>query len=259
VSSRSAREHLPFGTLVALGLLLALGLLGATLLAADLPADPAAREAHFAIEREKLVQRALVGRGIKDAALLEAFRTVPRHCFVPEEQQRFAYDDRPLFIGHEQTISQPYVVAVMIREAAVEKGDRVLEVGTGSGYGAAILSALGCEVYSIEIVKPLCRRAAATLKALGHDRVEVRCGDGYAGWPGKAPFDAIVITAQAPRVPEPLLDQLEPGGRMVLPLGGDDFQDLIVVEKNSSGEFATRTIFPVTFVPMTGRIREPPR
>ncbi len=187
-----------------------------------------------------------------DPAVLRAMREVPRHLFVPDEASRFAYENRPLPIGHEQTISQPYIVALMTDLLKPRPGDNVLEVGTGSGYQAAILSRLAAQVHSIEIVEPLATRARARLGALGYANVEVRTGDGYAGWPERAPFDRIIVTAGADHVPGPLLGQLRAGGRMVIPLGGKpDTLELTVVEKDSKGRIRKRALLPVRFVPLT--------
>jgi protein-L-isoaspartate(D-aspartate) O-methyltransferase len=200
--------------------------------------------------REAMVTRQIEARGVKSPAVLAAMRKVPRHAFVPPEQAGRAYLDRPLPIGHEQTISQPYIVALMTELAAVGKGARVLEIGTGSGYQAAVLAELGAKVYSIEIVEPLGRQAAATLQRLGYETIETRIGDGYRGWPEAAPFDAIVVTAAPPTVPQPLLRQLAPGGRLVVPVG-DDSQELKVITR--TGETWTeRNVAPVRFVPMVG-------
>jgi protein-L-isoaspartate(D-aspartate) O-methyltransferase len=185
--------------------------------------------------------------------VLDALRAVPRHEFVPADQRALAYVDRALPIGHDQTISQPYVVAFMTQALAVEPGEKVLEIGTGSGYQAAVLAALGAEVFSIEIVEPLGRAAAVRLERLGYD-VAVRIGDGYRGWPEQAPFDAIILTAAPPEVPSPLLDQLKPGGRMVLP-EGEGFQQLVLVTKDADGSVMRRSLLDVRFVPMTGEAR----
>lgn len=201
-------------------------------------------------EREGLA-RALEREGIDDPAVLEAIRVVPRHEFVPASQRELAYTDRPLPIGHGQTISQPHVVALMTELAQIEPGDRVLEVGTGSGYQAAVLAELGAEVWSVEIVEPLAREAAANLARLGYD-VRTRVGDGYRGWPEAAPFDAIVITAAPPEVPRPLLEQLAVGGRLVVPVGDAwGAQELVVITRTEDG-FARERSIPVRFVPMTG-------
>ncbi|MBW2237428.1 MAG: protein-L-isoaspartate(D-aspartate) O-methyltransferase [Deltaproteobacteria bacterium] len=200
-----------------------------------------------------MVTQQIEARGVEDPRVLEAMRRVPRHAFVPRAQAPQAYADHPLPIGHDQTISQPFIVAIMAELAEVDPGDRVLEVGTGSGYGAAVLGELAAEVYSIEILEPLALRAAATLKRLGYARIHVRAGDGYAGWPDAAPFDAIVVTAAAPRVPPLLLEQLAEGGRLVIPVG-DAFQQLEVHTRTADGVLRRR-VFPVRFVPMTGEIR----
>jgi protein-L-isoaspartate(D-aspartate) O-methyltransferase len=197
-----------------------------------------------------MVQDQIAARGVRAPAVLSAMRQVPRHEFVPEAIRSAAYDDRPLPIGEDQTISQPYIVALMTELASVGRGARVLEIGTGSGYQAAVLAALGAQVYSIEIVPSLARTAAATLKRLGYAAVKLRTGDGYRGWPEAAPFDAIVLTAAPPRIPEPLKRQLKPGGRLVLPVGRHT-QDLRVIRRTSAG-FDERTVIPVRFVPMTG-------
>ncbi len=201
------------------------------------------------VARTRMVREQIAARGISDPRVLEAMRTVPRHEFVPAASRDQAYADRPLPIGEDQTISQPYIVALMTELAEVRPGDRVLEVGTGSGYQAAVLVALGANVYSVEIVEPLARRAAETLRRLGYG-VHLRHGDGYRGWPDAAPFDAIVVTAAPPRVPPALVAQLAPGGRLVVPVG-DDEQELQVLVRRPSG-IETRHVVPVRFVPMVG-------
>jgi protein-L-isoaspartate(D-aspartate) O-methyltransferase len=207
-----------------------------------------APDATRAAARARMVDEQISARGLTDPAVLRAMRTVPRHEFVPAGSEADAYADRPLPIGHGQTISQPYIVALMSELAAVKPGDRVLEVGTGSGYQAAVLAELGAEVHSIEIVEPLARSAAKTLRRLGYDRVEVRHGDGYRGWPEAAPFAAIVVTAAPPEVPPALMAQLAPGGRLVIPVGTVD-QELRVLVRTPSG-IETRRVVPVRFVPM---------
>jgi protein-L-isoaspartate(D-aspartate) O-methyltransferase len=193
----------------------------------------------------------LAARGIRDARVLAAMRRVPRHEFVPDELRVHAYEDRPLPIGLEQTISQPFVVAAMTEAAQVAPRERVLEIGTGSGYQAAVLVELGADVYSIEIVEPLARRAEAVLARLGY-RLHLRVGNGYAGWPEAAPFDAIVVTAAPEQVPPALIEQLAIGGRMVIPVGSQaDGQRLDVITRGRDGT-TTETLFPVRFVPMTG-------
>ncbi len=203
-------------------------------------------------ERARMVAEQM--RDVTDPRVLEAMRAVPRHRFVPEEQRPLAYADHPLPIGHEQTISQPYIVALMTALAEVERGDRVLEIGTGSGYQAAVLAELGAEVYTIEIVAPLGERAAAVLEELGYENVHARVGDGYRGWPEHAPFEAILLTAAPPEIPQPLLDQLAVGGRLVAPVGSAD-QELVVVTRAEEG-YLRRSVIPVRFVPMTGEAQE---
>jgi protein-L-isoaspartate(D-aspartate) O-methyltransferase len=178
---------------------------------------------------------------------------VPRHEFVPERLRRQAYANRPLPIGYGQTISQPYIVALMTDLVEPGADDRVLEIGTGSGYQAAVLATLVGEVYTIEIIEPLGLAARARLERLGYDNVEVRLGDGYYGWPERAPFDAIVVTAAASHVPPPLIQQLKPGGRMVIPVGSRFLvQQLVLVTKDADGRVTTRQLLPVRFVPLTG-------
>jgi protein-L-isoaspartate(D-aspartate) O-methyltransferase len=192
-----------------------------------------------------------IGDGF-DAAVLEAMRRTPRHAFVPAEVQGDAYDDRPLPIGFGQTISQPFIVALMTELLEVDRNDAVLEVGTGSGYHAAILAQVAGEVRSIEIVPALGERAADTLRSLGYANVETRVGDGYYGWPEHAPFDGIVVTAAASHIPPPLVEQLAPGGRMVIPIGSAfATQQLMLVEKRADGTLTTRQLLPVRFVPLT--------
>jgi protein-L-isoaspartate(D-aspartate) O-methyltransferase len=212
------------------------------------------RELEREQEREQMVSMQIESRGVLDARVLAAMRAVPRHRFVPRTYSRSAYDDRPLPIGHDQTISQPYIVAFMSEVLELEPGDRVLDIGTGSGYQAAVFSMIVREVYSIEIVDSLCRSAAKRLAALGFDNVEVRCGDGYRGWPEKAPFDAILVAAAPDHIPQPLLDQLAVGGRLVLPVGDWD-QELILVRRTAQG-FEQASILPVRFVPMTGEAED---
>jgi protein-L-isoaspartate(D-aspartate) O-methyltransferase len=208
----------------------------------------------WAAARAAMVSEQIEARGVRDPAVLAALRSVPRHELVPADVRERAYADQALPIGHRQTISQPFIVALMTELAEVRPGQRVLEVGTGSGYQAAVLAAIGAEVYSIEIVAPLARRAAADLERLGY-RVHLREGDGYRGWPEAAPFDAILVTAAPPHVPQPLVDQLRAGGRMVLPVG-DNYQELRVLTKDASGSIDDRAVIPVLFVPMTGEAEE---
>ena len=202
--------------------------------------------------RERMVRQQIETRGVKDPEVLAAMRSVPRHRFVPEDYREAAYNDSPLPIGESQTISQPYIVALMSELLEVEAGDTVLEIGTGSGYQAAILAEMGVDVYTVEIRQKLCERAAAILGELGYDNAHVRCGDGYGGWPDEAPFDGIIVTAAPDRIPEPLVDQLAEGARMVIPLG-DFYQQLMVIRKTEDG-VEERSVIPVRFVPMTGEI-----
>ncbi len=204
-----------------------------------------------AARRLAMVESQIVARGVRDAAVLAAMRAVPRHRFVPPSLWSSAYDDHPLPIGHGQTISQPYIVAHMTEALGVAPHHRVLEVGTGSGYQAAVLGRLAREVYTVEIVPELARSASQTLAALGCRNVHVRDGDGYAGWPEHAPFDRVLVTAAPDHVPQPLIDQLGAGGRMVIPVGIDD-QWIVVLEKTAAGVLQRRTI-PVRFVPLTRR------
>ena len=202
-------------------------------------------------ERARMVEEQLQARDIKDPRVLEAMRTVPRHLFVPEPQRRRAYGDYPLPIGYEQTISQPYIVAFMTQALDVAPGDKVLEIGTGSGYQAAVLARLVRVVYTIEIVEPLARRAGETLKQLGFANVHVRAGNGYLGWPEEAPFDRIMVTAAPDEVPPALVQQLKVGGRMAIPVGVTS-QELRILRKTERGLQTLETL-PVRFVPMTGK------
>jgi protein-L-isoaspartate(D-aspartate) O-methyltransferase len=189
-----------------------------------------------------------------DARVLEAMRRVPRHAFVPVGQRELAYTNRPLPIGYGQTISQPYIVSLMTSLLRFVKRSRALEVGTGSGYQAAVLADLGHQVYTIEIVSELAEQAAKRLSGLGYDAVHARQGDGYYGWPEAAPFDGIVVTAAASQIPPPLLEQLKPGGRMVIPIGAAFLvQQLMLIEKLADGSIRTEALLPVSFVPLVGR------
>jgi protein-L-isoaspartate(D-aspartate) O-methyltransferase len=213
-------------------------------------------------ERGEMVLRQIESPGwsrdaVADAAVLRAMRAVPRHVFVPRELQRQAYNDTPLPIGHGQTISQPYIVAVMTALLELTPESKVLEIGTGSGYQAAVLAHLTPHVYTIEIIEPLAKRAAETLLDEGYTSVRVRQGDGYHGWPGAGPFDAIIVTCAAGHLPPPLWEQLKPGGRFVIPIGGPySVQRLVVAEKDVDGKRKTRSVMDVRFVPMTGRAAE---
>ena len=202
-------------------------------------------------ERAAMVAKQLAARAIRDARVLAAMGKVPRHRFIPEEGRAEAYADHPVRIGHRQTISQPYIVAFMSQALQLKPGDRVLEIGTGSGYQAAILGELVKEVYTIEILEPLGKRSKALLKDLGYRNIHVRVGDGYQGWPGKAPFDAIIVTAAPPKVPQPLLDQLKVGGRMIIPVGTQR-QGLVLIRRTETG-YERKNVLGVMFVPMTGK------
>jgi protein-L-isoaspartate(D-aspartate) O-methyltransferase len=192
------------------------------------------------------------GRASLDARVLAALHKVPRHRFVPAEQEPYAYANRPLPIGNGQTISQPFIVALMTDMLGLKPTDRVLEIGTGCGYQAAVLAELAREVYTIEIVAPLAREAAARFAELGYRNVNARSGDGYRGWPAHAPFDAIIVTAAAPEVPPALIEQLKPGGKLVIPVGAQwSGQELRIIEKDQQGKTTTRNALPVRFVPLT--------
>jgi protein-L-isoaspartate(D-aspartate) O-methyltransferase len=197
-----------------------------------------------------MVSEQIEGRGVRDKRVLAALRRVPRHLYVPAEMVPYAYSDRPLPIGYRQTISQPYIVAFMTEALELKPQDRVLEIGTGSGYQAAVLAELVRDVYSIEIVEPLGSEAAERLKQLGYSNIQVRIGDGYRGWPEAAPFDAIIVTAAPDHVPSALVDQLREGGRMVLPVGRF-LQNLIRLRRTPKG-VERETLLPVRFVPMVG-------
>lgn len=206
------------------------------------------------VERELAYISSEAGRAALDSRVLEAMSKVPRHMFVPAEQIPNAYLNRPLPIGYGQTISQPLIVALMTDLMRLEPGDTVLEIGTGSGYQAAIMGELVKAVYSMEIIEPLANQAAGRLKQLGYANVTVKVGDGYHGWPEHGPFDSIMVTAAASHIPPSLIKQLKPGGRMVIPVGAQFMtQYLLLVEKRMDGTIATRQILPVRFVPLTGR------
>ena len=202
-------------------------------------------------QRKEMVKQQLVTRGIRNKRVLEVMAKVPRHEFVAESVRDLAYNDGPLPIGEGQTISQPYIVAFMTEAADPKPDHRVLEVGTGSGYQAAVLGELVGAVYTIEIIPKLAEQATVTLERLGHANVHVRTGDGYLGWPEAAPFDSILVTCGADHVPEPLCEQLKPGGKLIIPVGpAHDLQWLKVIEKSASGEMVSRSVLPVRFVPL---------
>ncbi len=226
--------------------------------------EPASREAGQAKEdssksddptapaRNRMVQRHLVERGIKNPRVLDAFRTVPRHRFVPPASRRLAYDDESILIGEGQTITPPYDVAFMTEVLDPKPTDRVYEVGTGSGYQSAILSRIVKEVYSVEIHAPLSKRATAVHKELGYKNIHTRIGDGYEGWPDAAPFDSIIVTCATTKVPQPLIDQLKDGGRIVIPIG-ERFDQVVYVGDKRDGKVKLKPLKPTLFVPMTGR------
>lgn len=217
---------------------------------------PVAAEESDSRKGDTMVAEQIERRGVKDPRVLEAMRKVPRHEFVPEEERHEAYDDRPLPIGHGQTISQPYIVAFMTEALGLKGTEKVLEVGTGSGYQAAVLSLLAKEVFTVEIVEPLGKQAAEVLKRLGYKNVSVRVGDGYRGWREEAPFDAIIVTCAPDAVPEPLVHQLAEGGRMIIPVGPEGKAQQLVLLKKRHGKMHQQEILPVRFVPMTGEARE---
>jgi len=207
-------------------------------------------------ERQRMVREQLMPRGVHDKRVLAAMSKVPRQEFVPQDSRAASYTDQPLPISYGQTISQPYIVAFMTEQLHPSSGDRVLEIGTGSGYQAAILGELVAEVYSIEIIEPLAKTAEATLQRLGYKNVFVKVGDGYKGWPEHAPFDAITVTCAPDHVPQPLIDQLKEGGRMIIPVGGFGDQELYLLEKKN-GQLERRAVLPVRFVPMAGEAAKP--
>ncbi|KAA3610503.1 MAG: protein-L-isoaspartate(D-aspartate) O-methyltransferase [Calditrichaeota bacterium] len=211
-------------------------------------------EDQFTQLRSEMVKRQILARGVKDTLVINAMKTVPRHKFVPEEDQAAAYNDEARSIGKGQTISQPYIVAFMTDELRIKPGDRVLEIGTGSGYQASILAQIADTVYSMEIIEELAESAQKTITSLGYENIIIKQGDGYLGWPEQAPFDAIMVTAAPSTIPPRLLEQLKVGGRMILPVG-KYVQELVVISKNNGGH-TMDSVLPVRFVPMTGKIQE---
>jgi protein-L-isoaspartate(D-aspartate) O-methyltransferase len=212
-------------------------------------------EARWRRARASMVERQIAARGVRDAKVLDAMRRVPRHRFVPVADRDASYEDRPLRIGAGQTISQPYIVALMTEACQLRAEDRVLEIGTGSGYQTAVLAEIAAEVYSIEIIPELAEGARVTLAALGCTRAQLRTGDGYRGWAEAAPFDAIIVTAAPDHVPPALVDELAPGGRLVIPVGPEEDQQLLRIVRTESG-LERETLAPVRFVPMTGEAQE---
>jgi len=210
----------------------------------------------YVAERNKMVDETIVARGVKDERVIAAMRRVKRHELLPPSLRPRAYEDNPLPIGFDQTISQPYIVATMTEAAQLTPGEKVLEIGTGSGYQAAVLAELGVDAYSIEIVEPLATRTHELLRRMGYyDKLHLRIGDGFRGWPEAAPFDAIIVTAAPEKIPQPLIDQLAVGGRLVIPVGKQGDQDLRVVTRSKDGT-TSETLFPVRFVPMTGEAQK---
>ena len=213
-------------------------------------------EDSYALARQRMVYELAHSRqSITNAQVLAAMGKVPRHEFVPAHVQSQAYLNRPLPIGHGQPVSEPYVVAFMTEKIEPRPTDRVLEIGTGSGYQAAVLAELTAQVYTIEIIKDLASRAAATLQRLGYTNVYARAGDGYKGWPEAAPFDAIIVTCSPEKVPQPLIDQLKEGGRMIIPIGPANRQELVLLHKHD-GKLDRQAVLPIHFVPMTGEARK---
>jgi protein-L-isoaspartate(D-aspartate) O-methyltransferase len=227
--------------------------LAVAVLAASGCGQKAPAPSEFAAQRQRMVERQLITRGINDQRVLTAMAKVPREEFVAPDSRGASYEDGPLPIGYAQTISQPYMVAFMTEQLRLKPNDRVLEVGTGSGYQAAILAELVSEIYSIEIVEPLAKIAETTLQRLGYKNVHLKIGDGYKGWPEMAPFDAIIVTCAPDKVPQPLVDQLKDDGRMVIPVGDRFAQQLYLLEKKN-GQLKQSTTLPVRFVPMEGEV-----
>jgi len=225
-------------------------------LAVSAATGTAQSEKDLAARRQAMVDRQIVARGVTDPRVLRAMRDVPRHLFVPAAYAAQAYEDHPLPIDEGQTISQPYIVALMTECLDLEEGDKVLEIGTGSGYQAAVLARIARRVLTIEIHEPLARKAAETLAGLGATNVEVRAGDGFFGWPEEAPFDAVIVTCAVPRVPEPLLEQLAEGGRLVVPLGDPRSYQVLTVLTKEKGRPRLRKVLDVRFVPMTGEAQK---
>ncbi len=202
----------------------------------------------FAQEREKMVEEQIIARGVKDKKVIEVMKKVPRHLFVPEEYREFSYEDEPLPIGEGQTISQPYIVAYMTEVLQLSGDEKVLEIGTGSGYQTAILSEIVKEVYTVEIIASLSERAQKVLKKLGYENIYFKIGDGTYGWPEYSPYDAILVTAAPSKIPKPLQNQLEDGGRMVIPVGSF-FQELVLITREKH-KFKKKKLIPVRFVPL---------
>ncbi|MEW6042397.1 MAG: protein-L-isoaspartate(D-aspartate) O-methyltransferase, partial [Elusimicrobiota bacterium] len=218
----------------------------------DMPSD----EKKWEEERAQMVKYQIENRGIKDERVLKAMKSVPRHKFVPPEQVKYSYQDHPLPIGYGQTISQPYIVAFMTELLNLKKGEKVLEIGTGSGYQAAVLAEMGCKVFTVEIISGLAKSAQKKLAELNYTSVLVYNRDGFNGLPEHAPFDGIIVTAAAETIPQPLIKQLKPGGRMVIPVGATfEVQNLVLVKKDKKGKITTTSVLPVRFVPLTRELK----
>lgn len=213
-------------------------------------------EDKYAGPRQEMVANQIVARGVEDEKVIGAMLKVPRHRFVPERMVPLAYGDTALPIGHDQTISQPYIVAFMTEALKLRGGEKVLEIGTGSGYQAAVLAEIVGEVYTIEIVSPLAESAQKLLEEMGYTNVHVKCGDGYQGWKEAAPFDAIIVTCSPDHIPDPLKEQLEVGGKMIIPVGEMGHQELVYLEKESDAVLRAKAVLPVRFVPMTGEAQQ---
>lgn len=207
------------------------------------------RAQNYALERKEMVAKQIRARGVTASEILEAMREVPRHLFVPDKYQSMAYEDRPLPIGKKQTISQPYIVGLMTDLLELDEEDKVLEVGTGSGYQAAILAQLVDQVYTIEIIEPLAKTAKLVFDELGYSNINAKIGDGYKGWPEKSPFDAIIVTCSPSHIPQPLIEQLAEGGKLIIPVGESYTQELVLVTKKN-GKVRKKDVIPVRFVPM---------
>lgn len=232
---------------------------GSCLIFASLLQESIKEETWLVKKREQMVKTQIRSRGIKDERVLRAMMSVPRHLFVPPEYQKEAYEDYPLPIGEGQTISQPYIVALMTEVAEIKPGDKVLEIGTGSGYQAAVLSLLTDKVFSIEIRENLALKAADLLASLGYQQVKVRRADGYFGWPEEAPFDVIIVTCAANHIPPPLFQQLKEGGRLIIPVGSTVFFQTLTLVKKVNGQPRIKQLLDVRFVPMIGEIEKKKR
>lgn len=214
------------------------------------------KEEQFLVERKKMVYEQIIQRNIHDEKIIQTMEKVPRHFFVPEENRSASYEDHPVSIGYGQTISQPYIVAFMTESLHLKKREKVLEIGSGSGYQAAILAELGTEIYTIEIIPELAKFAEENLKRTGYSSVKVKMGDGYQGWKEFAPFDAIIVTCAPENVPQPLIEQLKEGGRIVIPVGGENQVQELYLMKKVKNELVRQSLAPVRFVPMVGEAQK---